>query len=251
MSTIIILCCLFAIYEAVLGFLQVIGLQTSGNVNYLITGSFSNPGPYGGLIAVVLSILIAYLWLYRRNADRWYEYLSQHDIPYTPRLNSDGIIGNHWYYEDNPFYQAGYGLPNCTCYAWGRRAEILNKAPDLSTGNADTFWEYNQNTNAYPSGQTPKLGAIICWRYTGSHSNDGGHVGVVEQINDDGTIITSNSAYGGTFFYTQTLSPTNGYEWADYTQLQGFIYLPSGYNPEPTPVKRKKLPLYMMLRRLL
>ena len=73
MSTIIILCCLFAIYEAVLGFLQVIGLQTSGNVNYLITGSFANPGPYGGLIAVVLSILIAYLWLYRRNADRWYE----------------------------------------------------------------------------------------------------------------------------------------------------------------------------------
>ena len=73
MSTIIILCCLVAIYETVLGILQVIGLQTSGNMNYIITGSFSNPGPYGGLIAVVLSILIAYLWLYRTNADRWYE----------------------------------------------------------------------------------------------------------------------------------------------------------------------------------
>ena len=73
MSTIIILCCLVAIYETVLGILQVIGLQTSGNMNYVITGSFSNPGPYGGLIAVVLSILIAYLWLYRTNADRWYE----------------------------------------------------------------------------------------------------------------------------------------------------------------------------------
>lgn len=186
------------------------------------------------------------------NADKWYQYLSQLIKPYIPRLTSDGIVGNHWYYEDNPFYQSGYGLPNCTCYAWGRRAELLDKAPNLSTGNADTFWEYNQNTNAYPYGTTPKLGAIICWRYTGTHSNDGGHVAVVEQINDDGTIITSNSAYGGTFFYTQTLSSNNGYEWSDYTELQGFIYLPNDYNPpQPQPVKRKKLPLYMMLRRRL
>ena len=60
MSTIIILCCLFAIYEAVLGFLQVIGLQTSGNVNYLITGSFSNPGPFGGVLAIMIAILGAF-----------------------------------------------------------------------------------------------------------------------------------------------------------------------------------------------
>lgn len=64
---------LIAIYETSLGIQQVMGVKSSGNINYAITGSFSNPGPYGGLIAVVLSILIAYLWLYRRNADRWYE----------------------------------------------------------------------------------------------------------------------------------------------------------------------------------
>lgn len=184
------------------------------------------------------------------NADRWFDYLSGIIKPYYPRLTDEGMLGNHWYYEDNPFFNAGFGLPNCTCYAWGRRAEILNEAPNLSTGNADTFWGYNERTGAFPSGQTPRLGAIVCWSYTGSHSGDGGHVAVVEQINDDGTIITSNSAWGGAYFYTQSLREDNGYEWASYTHLQGFIYLPHGYDPKPPkPVLRKKLPLYMMLRR--
>ena len=61
----ILLCCLVAIYEAGLGILQVIGLQASVNVNHVITGSFLNPGPYGGLIAVLLSVLVAFIWMNR------------------------------------------------------------------------------------------------------------------------------------------------------------------------------------------
>ena len=39
-------------------------------------------------------------------------------MAYTPRLTSDGIVDNFHWYSDNPFYQSGYGMPNCTCYAY-------------------------------------------------------------------------------------------------------------------------------------
>lgn len=45
-------------------------------------------------------------------------------MSYTPRLDDQGIMGNFHWYSDNPFYQSGYGMPNCTCYAWGRFWEI-------------------------------------------------------------------------------------------------------------------------------
>lgn len=45
-------------------------------------------------------------------------------MAFTPRLNDNGILNNFHWYSENPFYQAGYGMPNCTCYAWGRFWEI-------------------------------------------------------------------------------------------------------------------------------
>lgn len=79
---IVLICSIMAFYEAGLGVLQAVGLQASGNPNYAITGTFANPGPYGGLIAVLLSVLIAYVWC-RRDSDkihdkllRWFSMLS-------------------------------------------------------------------------------------------------------------------------------------------------------------------------------
>lgn len=178
-------------------------------------------------------------------AEYWASVLS---FTFTPRLNSDGMQGNPWYYANNPFYQAGFGLPNCTCYAWGRRGEITNVAPTLSTRNADTWWDYNQQSGAYPSGQTPRLGAIMCWSYTGSHASQGGHVSIVEEITGD-SVNTSNSAYGGAYFYMKTLSSSNGYEWASYTNFQGFIYLKESPIP-PKPIKKTSLPLMYYLRKI-
>lgn len=40
-------------------------------------------------------------------------------VAFVPRLTSDGMQGNPYWYSRNPFYLAGYGLPNCTCYAFG------------------------------------------------------------------------------------------------------------------------------------
>lgn len=54
-----------------------------------------------------------------QNALDWYSYMGgQPSGTYTPRLDDNGIVGNFHYYSDNIFYQSGYGMPNCTAYAW-------------------------------------------------------------------------------------------------------------------------------------
>lgn len=137
---------------------------------------------------------------------------------------------NRYWYSDNPFYLSGYGLPNCTCYAWGRTWEIspLHK-PTLPTGNAET-WFGNVGL-PYTKGQIPKLGAIMCW----SHPTSGGHVAIVEKINGN-TITTSNSAWGGRYFYTRDY--TRGNEDNGNYKFQGYIYNPyvesSVLPPRPT-----------------
>lgn len=145
---------------------------------------------------------------------------------YIPRLTANGMSGNAYWYTSNPFYLAGYGLPNCTCYAWGRfweNADIdhdFSNQPNLSTGNAEDWYSYN---DGYERGSEPDLGAVLCLA-DGPYSGDG-HVAIVEQINSDGSIITSNSAYGGEYFYTQTLSPPQYLPTKGYV-FQGFIYNP-------------------------
>ena len=49
---------------------------------------------------------------------------------------------NSYYYANNPFYQSGYGLPNCTCYAWGRFYELTGERPKLSTSDAENWFGY-------------------------------------------------------------------------------------------------------------
>lgn len=162
-------------------------------------------------------------------------------MAYTPRLNTDGMSGSiYWYSNTNPYYPA-YGLPNCTCYAWGRFWEINDQSghpevPVGMVGNANTW--YN-NSAAYQHGTEPKLGAIICFD-GGSFAT--GHVGVVEEINRDAnnnitSIVTSNSDYGGTYFYLMTLTPPYS---TGSLAFQGFIYNPYADQPTPpTPVTRR------------
>ena len=157
--------------------------------------------------------------------------------PFVPRLNDDGIMGSPYWYSQNPFYLAGYGLPNCTCYAWGRFWEesdpdrTYTDPPRLSTSDAENWYGYT--ADGYQRGQEPQLGAVICFA-DGPYSGDG-HVAIVEQINADGSIVTSNSAYGGAYFYTQTLQPPNYLPASGYV-FQGFIYNPNaGGNPWPWP----------------
>lgn len=175
---------------------------------------------------------------------------------FTPRTTAPSQSDLHWIKTTHGGYNrcividesTGSVLPNCTGYAWGRFLEMNNITDcNLSTGNAEIWFNTN---DGYERGKIPKLGAIICWHSTQS----GGHVAVVEEIKTNGDIVTSNSAYGGSRFYTQTLSPPNYNMGSAYT-FQGFIYSPTEFTPftPPTPtkqIKRKKFPFVLYANKL-
>lgn len=151
-----------------------------------------------------------------------------------PNKGTDGEA--YWVQESkggyNPFGARnadGDVLPNCTSYAWGRFYELIGERPKLSTSDAENWWGHTQD--GYKRGQDPSLGAIICWRKgkVGDDSDGAGHVAVVEQINDDGSIVTSESGYNSTTrWWTTKRTNTNG-NWgagSEYT-FQGFIYCPT------------------------
>lgn len=151
---------------------------------------------------------------------------------------------NAYYYADNPFYQSGYGMPNCTAYAWGRFYELSGERPKLSTGNAENWYGYS---DGYSRGQTPKLGAVICWRKgeVGNGDDGAGHVAIVEQINADGSIVTSESGWESSAFWWRTTRSNDG-NWgasSSYT-FQGFIYNPvdfgGGSFDVPTPISANR-----------
>ncbi len=144
---------------------------------------------------------------------------------------------NNYYYKDNIFYKCGYGMPNCTCYAWGRFYELTGKYPKLCTANAENWYKYK---DGYERGKTPKLGAVIVWSKgeIGVSKDGAGHVAIVERINADGSILTSNSGYKSTNFYLKTIPKSyalNGYK------FEGFIYNPINFDKEtPEQVETKK-----------
>ena len=143
---------------------------------------------------------------------------------YTPRFTAPDT-SNMYYYSGNIFHTSGWGLPNCTCYAWGRFYEVTGVKPLLCTYDAERWWNFN---DGYSRGNTPKLGAIAVWA-KGSVSDDSdgvGHVAVVEEIIGD-TITTSNSYYGGNYFALETLRKP--YNRSGQTFL-GFIYCPISAN---------------------
>ena len=98
---------------------------------------------------------------------------------------------NKYYYKDNIFYNSGYGLPNCTCYAWGRWYELLGSKPKLCINNASDWYYY---PDGYLRVDVPSKGDIACFI---NDTNGIGHVAVVEDVDLNGTILTSNSNYGG------------------------------------------------------
>ena len=165
-------------------------------------------------------------------------------MAFTPRLSANGIYqSQYWYSSGNPFYPT-YGLPNCTCYAYGRYWEITGNNPTgLPRGNAGTWYD---NAYGFQKGQTPQLGAIVCWNDPNGYY--AGHVAVVEEIRSNGDILTSNSGYyrpissyppnTPSYFWTEVCTQSSGYrsswEISRGYRLKGFIYLDSAPIPDPS-----------------
>lgn len=86
--------------------------------------------------------------------------------------------------------------------------------PRLSEGDASSWYYNNMETEAYPFGQAPRLGAIACW------NGGSGHVAVVEKIEGD-VITLSQSSWGGSFFDTWTGTDLSNIEYG----FEGYIYI--------------------------
>lgn len=166
-------------------------------------------------------------------------------MPYVPRtsITSPTVMqDNPWWYSSGNIYYPTYGLPNCTCYCYGRVGEYSGAFDTrLPGGNGGQWWPNAAAAGILPMGQEPALGAIAC--YADLNGNYLGHVSIVEEIDSAGYIRTSNSGWPSTYFwYSNWLTP------GDYTEpwmhqpgssglprdyyCQGFIYV---YELPPTP----------------
>lgn len=144
-----------------------------------------------------------------------------------PTLLSEDLEIPHWYFSSNPFYNNGYGMPNCTAYAWGRYCEARNAVKNnLPLGDAKT-WYQTAIDNGFDVGSEPRLGAIACYAPIDPSSSRAGHVAIVEiiqQRNGETVITTSNSYYGGAFWDIVETTETQGFNYISGYYLQGFIY---------------------------
>jgi surface antigen len=81
---------------------------------------------------------------------------------------------------------------NCTWYAWERRYEMGRPLPSGALGNA-AQWNTSLGAMGYRVDSVPEVGAIF------QNGGGYGHVGIVESIQGDGSIIVSemNNYSGG------------------------------------------------------
>lgn len=166
-------------------------------------------------------------------------------MSYKPRTTEPSNSSKYWKHisaggvNECILIKNGSVLPNCVGYAWGRFYEIMGKRPKLSRGNAENWYNYD---DGYKRGKTPKLGAVIVWAKgkVGVGSDGAGHVAIVEKIYSDGSILVSQSGYGGSRFFTSKVP--KGYEKSGYKFL-GFIYNPAVKDEPPAekPVQALKV----------
>lgn len=118
-------------------------------------------------------------------------------------------------------------LPNCAGYAACRFNEALQTGKMKYFAywpNAELFLQAAEQ-QGLATGKTPKQGGILVWEGIGSAA---GHVAFIEEVKADGSVITSESAWGGTAFYTRHLYKESG-NWGMNTKsykFLGFVYPP-------------------------
>ena len=166
---------------------------------------------------------------------------------YYIRKVSGGLNGA---VQGYPTIKGANVLCNCVGYANGRFNEIIND-PDLEykpkkfkyqlVCNAENFIESAKKQGLKISSK-PTKGGIMVWQKgrTLNGSDGAGHVAIVEQINKDGSIITSESGYGAWAFKRIKRTNSNG-RWGQSSayHFRGCIVNPS---IKKTPKKVKVTP---------
>ena len=142
--------------------------------------------------------------------------------------------------QGKPTYAGLDVLANCSGYAFGRFNEIIgeNSCNYLRPVNGEDYVDIAISQGLTVS-QKPSLGACMCWSKGKTHtSSDGcGHVAIVEVINADGSIVTSESGYNcSTPFWTQKRVKGNG----NWGAGNGYTFLGFIENPKVKPPKKKE-----------
>ena len=147
--------------------------------------------------------------------------------------------------KGSPRYQYADALANCVGYASGRFNEIINIARETSgctyttlNCNAVNFKE-RAEAAGLQTGSTPRRGAIMCWGKEG----DAGHVAIVERVNNNNSVYTSESGWGSSSIFWNSTRTNNNGRWgcgAGY-YFRCFIYLPDDVQKaidaeEPKPI---------------
>ena len=86
----------------------------------------------------------------------------------------------------------GYSYGYCTYYAYNRRAEI-GRPIGGNWGNA-VSWSAMARASGFRVDHTPEAGAVI---QNGGGWGGYGHVGIVERVNGDGSLVVSDMNYAG------------------------------------------------------
>jgi len=122
-------------------------------------------------------------------------------------------------------------LANCVGYVVGRFNEESKEGSCkyLGSTNAENFYSYAAKWGL-KTGQTPKLGAVMCWAKgkAGVDSDGAGHVAIVEKVISKTHVLTSESGYNSYVFKNKTRKKGLNGKWGSggsYTFL-GFIYHP-------------------------
>ena len=163
--------------------------------------------------------------------------------------NNKNHGGINWCIDGKPLDKDCSVLANCVGYADGRFEEIYREITGYN-GKDMKFWYLCNNAENWPEraekyglemGNTPRPGAVICWQKGTLASSDGaGHVAIVEEVYDDGSILTSESGYGNSkMFWTKKREKGNG-NWgqSDAYAFRCFMYNPAVvWKDDPKPEK--------------
>ena len=157
----------------------------------------------------------------------------------NPFYNTTSNGGYSWCIQGKPVVSGLNVLDNCVGWSCGRFNEVYAettgykgmKYPQLHC-NAEYFIDRAKSLGLSYQ-QEPTLGGIMVWEGKGSLA---GHVASVEQINSDGSVLTSESGYNHFDFRNYTRIKGNG-NWGLNSNFKylGCIINPANPKPEPKP----------------